>query len=254
MDSQILSELLSACIQAGAVLKRDDELTRQFADMLRKLPVPAIGRHGGIMEWPRDYDEVEPGHRHISHLFALFPGNGIRADKTPELARAAGQTLARRLSHGGGHTGWSRAWIANFWARLGDGENALEHMELLLSSSTLPNLFDSHPPFQIDGNFGGTAAIANMLMQSDPNSVYILPALPAKWCSGSVKGLVAKGGLEVDIEWDQGALKSASFRAGPGHDYSGMICCGGRKTPLRVARGQRVCMDGHMQTILAIGI
>lgn len=211
MDIQILNDLIKGYLKASAVLGIQDEIVDRSEEILRKLPEIKIGKYGQIMEWQEDYEEAEPGHRHISQLYALYPSHQISIDKTPALAEAAKVTLKRRLHYGGGHTGWSCAWIVGLYARLRESQKAVSMLDKLWSQSTFPNLMDTHPRrsgyvFQIDGNLGATAAITEMLVQSSEDGTRLLPALPDRWKKGKIAGLTLCGGARLSMEWENGRL------------------------------------------------
>jgi len=220
MDSQILRDLFDACIEITGLLDTEHDFARRIKAVRARLPADHIGSAGQLQEWRKDWDMQAPEihHRHVSHLYALYPSSQINPRDTPELAAAAEKSLKIR---GDDATGWGLGWRLNLWARLRDGEHAYTILERLLSPArTYPNLFDAHPPFQIDGNFGGTAGIAEMLMQSWGGSIFLLPALPARWRNGEVRGLRARNTASVDVIWRDGVLHQVSLSSEKGGRYT----------------------------------
>jgi alpha-L-fucosidase 2 len=239
MDIELIRELFENCRRATQILGTDTEFRAQLERIEKDLPPLQIGKRGQLQEWMEDYPEVEPAHRHVSHLYSLYPGHDISLQTTPDFAAAAKKSLELR---GDGGTGWSTVWRAALWARLQNPEHAYNNLKILITKSTLPNMFDLCPPFQIDGNLGGPAAITEMLIQSTPDEILVLPALPRQWPSGSLKGVRVRGGAKVDITWKKGRLTELKIQSNRANQYH--VLYGERSADAHLEAGKSVVMNG----------
>ena len=240
-DQQIVWDLFTNYTEAAEALGLDEAYRKKISALRDKLLGPKIGKWGQLQEWMADRDDPKDRHRHVSHLFALHPGRQISPTKTPKLAEAAKVSLTAR---GDGGTGWSKAWKINFWARLHDGDHAHKMLSEQLKRSTLVNLFDTHPPFQIDGNFGATSGVAEMLLQSHQGEVHLLPALPSAWPTGSAVGLRARGGFDVNMRWADGKLTEATILSKLGRTCK--VRLGEKTVDLKTAAGQSYVLDAKL--------
>jgi alpha-L-fucosidase 2 len=244
MDIELIRELFENCRSAAEILGTDAEFRSQLDRAQKRLPPLQIGKRGQLQEWIEDYAETEPQHRHVSHLYSLYPGHDISLRTTPELAAAAKKSLELR---GDGGTGWSTVWRVALWARLQNSEHAYANLKILITTSTLPNMFDLCPPFQIDGNLGGPAAITEMLVQSTPGEISVLPALPRQWSSGSLKGARVRGGGKVDIAWKEGRLTELRLQCN--HTTKYRVSYGDQSAEAQIEPGKPIVLDGAFHRI-----
>jgi alpha-L-fucosidase 2 len=243
MDIELIRELFESCRHAAEILGTDAEFRLELDRAEKRLPPLQIGKRGQLQEWIEDYAEAEPAHRHVSHLYSLYPGHDISLKTTPEFAAAAKKSLELR---GDGGTGWSTVWRIALWARLQNPEHAYANLRLLITKSTLPNMFDLCPPFQIDGNLGGPAAITEMLIQSTDNEISVLPALPHQWPSGSLKGVRVRGGAKVDITWNEGRLTELRLQSDRAKKYR--VSYSDRSCEVQIRPGKAVALDGALKS------
>jgi alpha-L-fucosidase 2 len=244
MDIELVRELFESCRRAAGILGTDPEFRSELDRTEKRLPPLQIGGRGQLQEWIADYAEVEPAHRHVSHLYSLYPGHDISLESTPEFANAAKKTLELR---GDGGTGWSEVWRIALWARLRNPEHAYANLKLLITNSTLPDMFDLCPPFQIDGNLGGPAAIAEMLVQSTDSEIRVLPALPPQWPSGSLNGVRVRGGGKLDLEWKDGHLVKLALSCD--HSMKYRVLYGDSSTEVNLKPGKPMVVDASLHRI-----
>ncbi len=244
MDMAIIRDLFGNTVRAGELLGLDPEFRALLASTTAKLLPYQVGANGRLQEWQEDFADADPAHRHVSHLFALHPGAQITVRGTPALAAAAKRTLELR---GDGGTGWSKAWKVNFWARLEDGDHAHKMLNELLSKSTMPNMLDTHPPFQIDGNFGGISGMTEMLLQSHAGELHLLPALPTAWPNGTVRGLCARGAFQLDITWAGGKLVKADLRSLHGNPCT--LRSGDKVASINTQPGKTYSLDSDLRVV-----
>ncbi len=263
MDMALIRELFANCSASAKELGMDAEFAAEL-DAARMQLIPyRVGKHGQLQEWSIDFDESTPGQRHMSHMYPLYPGNQITPRGTPALAEAARVSLERRLANGGAYTGWSRVWAIAFWARLGNGDKAFESLSMLMKHSTNGNLLDTCPSndneevFQIDGNLGATAAIAELLLQTHSGTIELLPALPSAWSEGYIRGLRARGGMSIDIWWSNKRLVECIVRPDFSGDYNFRLPAGQKIAAIMSASTpkQRVPMteskDGFLSKMIS---
>jgi alpha-L-fucosidase 2 len=242
MDVELIRELFENCRRAAGILGIDVEFRAELDRAEKRMPPLQIGKRGQLQEWIEDYPETEPQHRHVSHLYSLYPGHDISLKGTPELAAAAKKSLELR---GDGGTGWSTVWRIALWARLQNSEHAYNNLRILINTSTVPNMFDLCPPFQIDGNLGGPAAITEMLVQSAPDEIKVLPALPQQWPSGSLKGVRVRGGGKVDIAWKEGRLTELKLQSN--HAIRYRISYGVHSAEVQIQPGKPTVLDNTLR-------